>query len=341
MKKLFNVITKIFSIAIAIVVLYIVVVYAAVFLPSFSRYTPSEARNKKFFKEKEFYENFLNEKTWFDSQNVTKLNIESFDGLNLVALNFPAEKDAVGTMILMHGYHSEPLREYVSLVHYYHELGYNIVLPYQRTHGLSEGRYITFGVRERYDLRDWINKVNSIYGEENPLFLQGISMGCATTVMTLGLDLPSNVRGAIADCGFTTPYEIIWKVLKKDMKIPTSSIIIKIGNVMTKVFAGFDMNEYSTYEAIEFNKKRENQIPVLFIHGTKDDFVPIEMTEQNFSRCLGSLFEVNGSLSMQPNPQIEKYKYIQIKDSPHAIENLIDPETYRKEVKTFLDKYVH
>ena len=38
------------------------------------------------------------------------------------------------------------------------------------------------------------------------IFLCGISMGCATTLMAAGLDLPDNVKGIIADCGFTSPW---------------------------------------------------------------------------------------------------------------------------------------
>ena len=331
------------GIAAGIVALYILFVYAAIFIPSFTRYFPNKNKNLKHFKEKAYYDAYVVEANWFKEQNAQEISITSFDGLNLVAYNL-SNKNPVGTIILMHGYHSEPIREYAALAHFYHDLGYNIVMPIQRTHGSSrgfhsEGTYITFGVKERYDLRDWILKVNQIYGDDTPLFLQGISMGCATTVMTLGLELPSNVRGAIADCGFTTPREIIWKVLHNDMKVPTAHIVIKIGNFLTNHLAGFDMDEYSTFEALTFNKNRISQIPILFIHGTADDFVPIEMTERNFAECLVSFYyDVDGSVKIQNNSQQEKYKLVEISGAAHAIENFVDPETYHTAVTRFLDE---
>ena len=341
--KILKRILIIFGALVALAFVYVTIVYAGVFVPSFTRHYPDENQNKKFFQyDENFYKIYLEEENWFNQQNAQEITTTSFDGLKLSAYNLP-NKNPVGTIILMHGYHSEPIREYSQLIHFYHDLGYNIILPFQRTHGKkdgihSEGTYITFGVKERYDLRDWILKANQIYGE-TPLFLQGISMGCATTVMALGLELPSNVKGAIADCGFTSPREIIWKVLKKDMKLPTSKAIISIGNFLTNHLAGFDMDEYSTLDAIEFNKRRLNQIPILFIHGTKDDFVPLEMSEQNFAACLVSPYkDIDGTTKIQNNPQQDKYRLVEIPGSAHAIENFVAPEKYRAEIKRFLEE---
>ena len=334
----------VFATILGLLVLYLMFVYAAIFIPSFTRYYPTEKKTIKHFKEKQYYDAYIIEANWFKEQNAQEISIQSFDGLRLVAYNLP-NKAPVGTIILMHGYHSEPIREYAALAHFYYDLGYNLVLPIQRTHGKksgfhSEGKYITFGVKERQDLHDWILKTNQIYGEDSPLFLQGISMGCATTLMTLGLELPSNIRGVIADCGYTTPRAIIWKVLKKDMKVPTASMIIKIGNFLTRHIAGFSMDDYSTFDAINFNKSRTNQIPILFIHGTKDDFVPIEMTEQNFAECLVNLYyDTNGEVKLLNNEQQDKYKLVEISDAAHAIENFVDPATYHEEAARFLEKY--
>ncbi len=340
----------------ALSALYFFAVYNFLFKASFTRKILDEDSREKFFSTKkadgsdEFHEDwFLRNKEdseWILAQNPEVVHINSFDGLNLAAYNL-AKENALGTIILMHGYHSEPFREYACLARYYHNLGYNVFLPYQRSHGNldgvhSEGDYITFGIKERYDLRDWILKANEIYGENKPLFLQGISMGCATTLMTLGFDLPSNVHGVIADCGFTSPYEIIWKVLSEDKKIPTAKLIIQIGNLYTNKFAGFDMNDYSTYEALAKNRSRENQIPILFIHGNKDEYVPLEMSQKNFGACLVSFTSINdGSVTPIPNPQADKYSFYEVQDSPHAIENFIDREQYEKRVSDFLDRYLN
>lgn len=326
------------AVVVAACLLYISAVYFFVFIPSFTRHDPTPKDNMKFFKTEENFSKNATDTIWLKEQPLEKISITSNDGLNLVAFTLPAET-AVGTVVLVHGYHSEPFREYAVLARMYHNLGYNIVMPYQRTHGESEGKYITFGIKERFDILEWVKKANSMYGSDKPLFIHGISMGCATSVMTLGLDLPTNVKGVIADCGFTSPHEIIWKVLKKDMKIPTAPLILRLGGFMTERLAGFNMYEYSTTEALSVNLARDEQIPVLFIHGDADEFVPIEMSERNFTQCLASLtVDASGKTSIVANPQAEKYSFFKVKDAPHAIENLIDETGYQEKVKEFLKK---
>lgn len=338
--------------SIALVVLaYVLSVYLFVFSPSFSRAEMTEAKMKKYFKTDEFYSQYLAEKSWFESKNPERATVLSHDGLKLAALVLPFDRsdspnveDSLGTVILLHGYHSDPVREFASLAHFYHNLGYNVILPYQRTHGESEGEYITFGLKERFDIRDWMFKANELFGSDKPLFAEGISMGSATCVMSLGFDnLPSNLRGIIADCGFTSPKAIMMKVLSKDKKIPTSSLIFTIGNAMSQNKIGVDLEEYSTFDAIDFNKTRPEQIPILFIHGMEDDYVPIGMSEENFMRCVGNFSELVGgdigNVVLSPNPQAGKYKYVQIEGSEHAISNLVNPEKYHSEVKKFLEKY--
>lgn len=284
-------------------------VYFFVFKPSFERGKMSEDLDH--FKKEEYVEAHTADKNWFLEQKYSEISMKSFDGLNLAAYKLDAG-NAKGTFVLMHGYHSDPLREFAGLARFYFELGYNVILPYQRAHGKSEGKYITFGVKERYDLRDWILEANKLYGSEEPVYLEGISMGSATVLMSLGFDLPKNVAGVVADCGFTSPEEIIWKVLKKDKKLPLSHLIMAIGEFMTKHIADFDEREFSTLTALKHNK-----IPVIFIHGAADDFVPIEMTIANFQMC-----------------RSKKSLYI-VPDCPHAIAYLVDEEKYHKKVTDF------
>lgn len=291
--------------------IFFLFVYFALFLPNFTRKEVLKERKvNKYFTEELIQKN-KDDSQWFITQNYQEIEIQSFDGLKLVAYNLPAE-NAKGTWILIHGHQSAPLREYASLARFFHENGYNVVLPYQRAHGKSEGKYITFGINERYDLRDWILKVNQLYGDESPLYIEGISMGSATVLMTLGFDLPVNIKSVVADCGYTSPEEIIWKVLRKDKNLPLPRLIMIIGNMLCKILADFEWNDYSTLTALRYNQR-----PILFIHGTADDYVPVEMTIANYQYC-----------------RSEKFLYL-VENCPHAIANLVDEEKYHENLIDF------
>ena len=293
-------------------VIFISVVFFALFKPNFMRGNgrPTSMDAKHFATEENFQKNKADTE-WFYAQNPEEITVESFDGLKLVAYNLPAE-NAKGTWLLIHGHQSAPLREYAGLAKFFHELGYNVVLPYQRAHGKSEGTYITFGVKERYDVRDWLLKINEIYGDTLPLYMEGISMGCATVLMSLSFDLPANLQSVVADCGYTSPYEIMWKVAKKDKNVPLPRLVLGIGNVMAHLLADFDFEEYDTFKGLRYNK-----VPVMFVHGTEDTFVPIEMTISNYQYCTS-----------------EKFLYL-IENAPHAISYFIDEDGYHKNLIQF------
>lgn len=309
-KNIIKRITIPLGIIVGFFVLLSLIVYLALFRPNFMRGhgTPMDANH--FFTEENAEKNKADTE-WFYSQDYEEISVESFDGLNLVAYNLPAP-EAKGTWLLIHGHQSAPLREYAGLARFFNGLGYNVVLPYQRAHGKSDGKYITFGVKERYDVRDWILKVNEIYGDQKPVYIEGISMGCATVLMSLSFDFPENVKAVVADCGYTSPYEIMLKVAKKDKHVLFPRLILAIGNIMARKLADFDFNEYDTLKGLRYNT-----LPVLFIHGTADAFVPIEMTITNFQYCTSekNLFLVEGA--------------------PHAISYFMDEEGYHSKVIQF------
>lgn len=300
------------GIFVGLFVVMVTAIYFALFKPNFMRGSGRPtSMDSKHFLTKENEEKNKADTQWFYDQNPEEITVESFDGLKLLAYNLKAE-NAKGTWLFIHGHQSGPLREFAGLARFIHGLGYNVVLPYQRAHGKSEGTYICFGVKERYDVRDWILKINEIYGDTLPLYLEGISMGCATVLMTLSFDLPRNVKSVVADCGYTSPYDIMWKVAKKDKNVPMVRLVLGIGNLMARFLADFDFNEYDTFKGLRYNS-----IPVLFIHGTEDAFVPIEMTIANFQYCTS-----------------EKQLFL-VENCPHAIAYFIDEEGYHKELVKF------
>lgn len=249
---------------------------------------------------------------WTLKQKSERIEITSRDGLKLRA-DFIDCPDRKGIIALFHGYRSIPLGDFSVVNEYYNSLGYALLLPHQRAHGESEGKYITFGVKERYDCLDWCNKLGELYPEE-PVFLDGVSMGCSTVLGAAGLELPENVHGIIADCGFTSPGEIIAHVMKIWLKMPKFPFYYIVG-FMCRVIAGFSFDEFSTVDAM-----KKNTLPVLFVHGKADGFVPCQMTVRAHEACVS-----------------EKEIYL-IEKADHGLSYLVDTEGCKKAISAFLER---
>ena len=209
------------------------------------------------------------------------VRLTSFDGLALSALYLPAQGESRGTVVAFHGYRSLATIDFALEVEFFHGLGCDVLLPYQRSHGESQGKYITYGVKERFDCQSWARYAARRWGDR-PLFLMGISMGAATVLMASGLELPSNTRGIVADCGFTTPWDIMAHVARRDYKLPRALlwVLLSLLDLLARVAAGFSLKGADTRQALA-----HTQLPVLFLHGEKDDFVPVSMTEENYHAC--------------------------------------------------------
>ena len=217
---------------------------------------------------------------WVQAHEHEELHVMSYDGKYLHATYLPKE-NANGTILLFHGYRSCWQIDFgLVLPYYYDTLGCSLLLVDQRAHGQSEGRYLTFGVRERMDVISWATYMGQKLGQEAPLILGGLSMGATTVLMASCFDFPANVRAIIADCGFTSPYEIAKSVLHRDNpKLPVS-LLLPLCGFFTRLYAGFDLHDASTIDAV-----RESRYPILFIHGTGDTFVPCEMTKEAYAAC--------------------------------------------------------
>ena len=214
---------------------------------------------------------------WLRDHGAEDVEARSFDGLRLRGKWVPA-KHPIGTIILFHGYRSSYLTDFGGIFQTYHDLGLNLLLVRQRAHGESEGKYITFGVHERKDVLSWIAFHNLTHGADN-VFLGGMSMGASTVLFAAGEDLPENVRGITADCGFTSPAEIIGKVAQSSFHLP-AKFAAALLNIYTRVLAGFSLYECDTRQTL-----KQAKVPILMIHGKADDFVPCWMSQAGFNAC--------------------------------------------------------
>lgn len=241
-----------------------------------------------------------------------KVTTTSRDGIKLVGRYYHV-KDGAPVSIIFHGYRSNIGTDCNGGYYLSVKNGYNVLVVYQRGHRESGGKTITFGVKERYDCLDWIAYVNERFGEEIPILLMGLSMGAATVLMAAGLDLPSNVKGIMADCGFSSPKEILQEVIRK-MKYPLRITYFFV-RMSAKIFGHFDPEEASAVEALKNAK-----VPVLIIHGDDDRFVPCRMSRDNYDACASAK------------------EILIVPGAGHGLSYCVDAKAYEKAVQDFMDR---
>ena len=205
------------------------------------------------------------------------IEITSHDGLTLRGRYYECEAGAP-VEILFHGYKGNAERDLCGAVERAFKVRRNALIVDHRAAGFSDGHVISFGINERRDCLGWIEKVIERFGADVKIVITGISMGAATVMMAAGEDLPSNVISVLADCGYTSPKEIICKVVK-DMKLPAKIFypFIKLG---ARIYGGFDLEEASPIEAM-----KRCSVPIVFVHGDTDDFVPYDMSVRLYNEC--------------------------------------------------------
>ena len=177
------------------------------------------------------------------------VHITAQDGTPLAA-RYYHHHDGAPLAIIFHGYRGYAARDGLGGYTLCTKLGYNILLPDQRAHGYSGGHTITMGVKERYDARDWAVWARSHFGPNVPIFLMGVSMGAATVLLAAGLNLPDNVCGIVADCGYTSPRDITRKCLPEYLPGMPLELTYAIGRLGAKLFGHFDPEDADCEAAI-------------------------------------------------------------------------------------------
>lgn len=238
------------------------------------------------------------------------LFVSSHDGLTLHARYYHT-KDNAPTVIVMHGYKGNALRDGAGGFALCRRLGFNVLVPDQRAHAQSQGRVITFGIKERLDCLRWIAYINHRFGSDLPILLSGISMGAATVLMTAERNLPDNVLGIMADCPYDSPAGIISKVCK-DRGFP-SKVILPFIRLSARIFGRFQLTETSAIDSVKRAK-----IPILLIHGDDDRFVPCDMSRQIARYCASPV-----TLEIFPN-------------AGHGLCYMTDPDRYEAVTYAFL-----
>lgn len=251
---------------------------------------------------------------WIKKRGVEK-NILSDDRLSLYGYFIPNPKAKHRYIIVCHGYSGNA----TNMSYYARQLygmNYSILAIDARAHGKSEGNVNGMGYLEKRDVILWIKELLKS-DPKAKVSLFGVSMGGATVLFTSGeKDLPSCVKAIVSDCAFTSVYDEIGSVIKGYLPFLPSFPIVDSASVVSEIRGGYSFRDANCINAV-----RKSKTPTLFIHGSKDTFVPFYMLD-----------------ILYKNASCEKEKLV-VKNAVHARSAKTNPELYWNTVESFLNKH--
>lgn len=250
-------------------------------------------------------------RVWLED-NAQDVFIQSDDGLALHA--YEALQTGHRYAIVVHGYTGNG-RSMAGFGRRFFERGFSVLLPDCRGQGESGGDFIGMGWPDRLDILRWVDRIVS-QDADAEIILYGISMGGATVMMTAGEPMPPQVKLVIEDCGYSSVWAEFSYQLREQFGLPPFPIM-QAANVVTRLQAGYWLSEA---DAIKQVAKAE--VPMLFIHGEADTYVPFSMLEP--------LYEAK---------QGEKEKLV-VPSAEHGEASVVDPAGYWEAIDTFLDRHL-
>lgn len=239
-----------------------------------------------------------------------KVAITSFDGLKLTGKYFEFAPGAP-IELMFHGYRGNAERDLSGGVERCFRLGRSVLLVDQRCSGGSQGNVISFGINEHKDCLRWLDFMTERFGPDTKIILTGISMGASTVMMMADKELPPNVMGILADCGFSSAKDIIRVVIRDSMKLPPD-LCYPFVKLAARLFGHFDLEETSPVEAL-----KQAKVPVIFFHGDTDDLVPCAMSRACYDACTS------------------RKKLVVVPGAGHGLAYAVDPEGYLNALREF------
>lgn len=249
--------------------------------------------------------------TWIKEQPLELIEVKAHDGLTLRGHYLPPFVPSDRIVILVHGYGGVGT-DLAGFAYLYHQAGFHVMMPDNRGHGKSEGNYIGFGWHDREDCLRWTEYLIARLGQESAIFLHGVSMGGATVLMTSGEVLPPQVKGIISDCAYTSVNAVLAYQMKRMYRLPHFPFLA-MTSLLTKLKAGYFFSEASALKQV-----KRATVPILFLHGGADTFVPTSMVYELYQAC-----------------PTEK-ELVVIPNAAHAMAYFEDPDTYDTVVERFV-----
>lgn len=254
--------------------------------------------------------------TWTNNQTFETLKMDSYDDLELQGYYLPAKEESNKIVVFAHGYLGGAKDMGFYGEYYHEELGFNVFTPDFRGHGESEGDYYGFGWHDRLDIIDWLELLIEKEGEDVEIVLHGLSMGASAILMASGEKLPNQVKLLVADSPYTSVYDMFAYQMKRMYKLPDKPILPTL-NLVTKLRADYLLTEASTIEQVKKATK-----PILYIHGTEDNFVPTHM-----------------ALKLSDETASD-YEVLTIDNARHGESYIVEKEIYQTKLNENIEKYL-
>ena len=197
---------------------------------------------------------------------------------------------------------------------YRDEFNYNVMVPDLQFFGYSEGEAAQMGWLDRLDVEDWAAVAHDIFKDDFTV-VHGVSMGAATAMMMSGDDLPPYIRAFVEDCGYSSAWDQFAHNLKDSFHLPPFPIL-NSASIVSKQRYGWGFKEASSVKQLAKCDR-----PMLFIHGTEDDFVPVDHVFKNYAAKTHGYKEL-----------------VLVPGAVHANSYAKDPKNYTWRVKYFLDR---
>ena len=191
----------------------------------------------------------------------------------------PTEENCHDWVISVHGYKDDH-RFMLPYVMRFYDRGLNVFTQDNRAHGLSDGKYISMGWHDKDDVYEWIDYIVSMDPQAR-VIVHGVSMGAATTMMLSGRNHPA-VVGYVEDCGYTSVWDIFETVMNRDYHLPAFPIM-HICSILSNILLKYDYKKSSSLDQL----LKCNNKPIFFIHGEKDNFVPLWMGQKCYETYKG------------------------------------------------------
>lgn len=250
------------------------------------------------------------------AKNPQVFKIKSKKNSTLVAYYFKQRENNKKLVILSHGWRSDALRDLCSYGEFYfNHPEFDILVINHEGHFPSEGKYICFGITDGENIKLWIDYINNELSNQYDIYLHGVSMGASSCLYACKHNLPKNVKAIVADCGFVSGYSQLKYLLNRKYYV-LSFPALPFVNGIVKHRLKIDIRKDITYDAMN-----KDNIPILFIHGDKDDFVPTYMSEINYDKY-------NGPKEL-----------IIVEGAKHSRSYITDKEKYESSILRFYEKY--